>query len=289
MDKREISDLDKTNKVHAVQTPDAPLVSVIKASYNAPKDVCKLISSVKANNYSNCEIIVVDNHSTLIPPQLILAHHPDLKLILSDKNLSSERLPMPMLLCVGAINTFLIQKKLRGYVSINVQSGEAIDTHSFATLIGVGATTVNPYLAFDSLYQRYEKKLFGQFSFDECVQRYINSVNAGLLKIMSKMGISVLSSYRGGCNFETVGLSRTVVNEYFPGVTSKISGIGLVGIEKKIREIHKEAFESTETILPIGGIYRYRKNGETHQYQGCLLYTSPSPRDVEESRMPSSA
>ena len=67
---------------------------------------------------------------------------------------------MPMLLCVGAINTFLIQKKLRGYVSINVQSGEAIDTHSFATLIGVGATTVNPYLAFDSLYQRYEKNFW---------------------------------------------------------------------------------------------------------------------------------
>jgi glutamate synthase (NADPH/NADH) large chain len=194
------------------------------------------------------------------------------QLILSDKNLSSERLPLPMLLCVGAINTFLIQKKLRGYVSINVQSGEAIDTHSFATLIGVGATTVNPYLAFDSLYQRYEKKLFGQYSFDECVQRYINSVNAGLLKIMSKMGISVLSSYRGGCNFETVGLSRTIVDDYFPGVTSKISGIGLVGIEKKIREIHTEAFESTETVLPIGGIYRYRKNGETHQYQGRLIH-----------------
>jgi glutamate synthase (NADPH/NADH) large chain len=194
------------------------------------------------------------------------------QLILSDKNLSSERLPIPMLLCVGAINTFLIKKKLRGYVSINVQSGEALDTHSFATLIGVGATTVNPYLAFDSLYQRHEKKLFGQYSFDECIKRYINSVNAGLLKIMSKMGISVLSSYRGGCNFETVGLSRTVVNDYFPGVTSKISGIGLVGIEKKIREIHKEAFESTETILPIGGIYRYRKNGETHQYQGRLIH-----------------
>ena len=194
------------------------------------------------------------------------------QLVLSDKDLSSEKLPMPMLLCVGAINTFLIEKKLRGYVSINVQSGEALDTHSFATLIGVGATTVNPYLAFDSLYQRHSKKLFGQFSFDECIQRYIKSVNAGLLKIMSKMGISVLSSYRGGCNFETVGLSRTVVDDYFPGVTSKISGIGLTGIEKKIREIHKEAFESTETVLPIGGIYRYRKNGETHQYQGRLIH-----------------
>jgi glutamate synthase (NADPH/NADH) large chain len=89
---------------------------------------------------------------------------------------------------------------------------------------------------------------------------------------MSKMGISVLSSYRGGCNFETVGLSRTIVNDYFPGITSKISGIGLIGIEKKIREIHKEAFESTDTVLPIGGIYRYRKNGETHQYQGKLIH-----------------
>ena len=194
------------------------------------------------------------------------------QLILSDKSLSKEQLPIPMLLCVGAINTFLITKKLRGYVSINVQSGEAMDTHSFATLIGVGATTVNPYLAFDSLYQRHEKKLFGQYSFDDCVERYINSVNSGLLKIMSKMGISVLSSYRGGCNFETVGLSRTIVNDYFPGITSKISGIGLIGIEKKIREIHKEAFESTDTVLPIGGIYRYRKNGETHQYQGKLIH-----------------
>ncbi len=194
------------------------------------------------------------------------------QLILTDKNLSFERLPMPMLLCVGAINTYLIEKKLRGYVSINVQSGEALDTHSFATLIGVGATTVNPYLAFDSLYQRHEKKLFGQYSFDDCVERYIKSVNAGLLKIMSKMGISVLSSYRGGCNFETVGLSRTIVNDYFPGVVSKISGIGLTGIEKKIRQIHKEAFETTDTVLPIGGIYRYRKNGETHQYQGRLIH-----------------
>ena len=193
-------------------------------------------------------------------------------MILTDKGLSFERLPMPMLLCVGAINTYLIEKKLRGYVSINVQSGEALDTHSFATLIGVGATTVNPYLAFDSLHQRHEKKLFGQYSFDDCVARYIKSVNAGLLKIMSKMGISVLSSYRGGCNFETVGLSRTIVNDYFPGVVSKISGIGLTGIEKKIRQIHKEAFESTDTVLPIGGIYRYRKNGETHQYQGRLIH-----------------
>ena len=194
------------------------------------------------------------------------------QIILSDKNISENRMPIPMLLCIGAINTHLVKLGLRGYVSINVQTGDALDTHSFATLIGVGATTVNPYLAFDSLYQRHSKKLFGNFTFDECVSRYIKSVNLGLLKIMSKMGISVLSSYRGGCNFETVGLSRTIVKDYFPGMLSKISGIGLKGIEKKIRTIHKEAFFNNSNILPIGGIYRYRKNGETHQYQGKLIH-----------------
>ena len=153
------------------------------------------------------------------------------QLILTDKQLSEEKIAIPMLLCVGAINNHLVKNKLRGYVSINIQTGESLDTHSFATILGVGATTINPYLAIDSLNQRYEKKLFGKLSFDECVERYIKAVNSGLLKIMSKMGISVLSSYRGGCNFEALGLSRTIVSEYFHGVTSKISGIGLVGIE----------------------------------------------------------
>ena len=194
------------------------------------------------------------------------------QIVLSDKNISEKNYPIPTLLSVGAVHTNLVRLGLRGYVSINVQSGECLDTHSFATVIGVGATTVNPYLAFDSLYERFQKKLFGNLSFDDCVIRYIKSVNLGLLKIMSKMGISVLSSYRGGCNFETVGLSRTIVDEYFPGVTSKISGIGLMGIEKKIRNIHRDAFKTSSNILPIGGIYRYRKNGEKHQYQGKLIH-----------------
>ena len=194
------------------------------------------------------------------------------QLVLSDKNVSEDMLPIPMLLCVGAINTHLIRQKLRGYVSINIQTGEAFDTHSFATLIGVGATTVNPYLALDSIFNRYSKNLFEKVSYDECVKKYIKSINSGLLKIMSKMGISVISSYRGGCNFETVGLSRSIVNDYFPGVLSKISGIGLMGIEKKVRSNHKIAFENKTNVLPIGGLYRYRKNGETHQYQGKLIH-----------------
>lgn len=193
-------------------------------------------------------------------------------LILSDKQLSENRAAIPMILAFGAINSKLVNLGIRGFVSINVRTGEVLDTHSFAVLLGAGATTINPYLAFDSIYQRYEKKLFGKLNYEECVRRYIKSVDNGLLKIMSKMGISVLSAYRGGCNFETVGLSRAVVAEYFPGMISRISGIGIFGIEKKIKELHNKAFQKNVSILPIGGIYKYRKNGESHQYQGQLIH-----------------
>ena len=194
-------------------------------------------------------------------------------LILSDKKISEKKATIPMILAFGAINSTLTNLGIRGFVSINVQTGETLDTHSFAVLLGVGATTINPYLAFDSIHQRFEKKLFGKIPYDECVQRYIKAIDDGLLKIMSKMGISVLSSYRGGCNFETVGLSRAIVAKYFPGIISRISGIGIFGIEKKIKELHNKAFQKNISILPIGGIYKYRKNGESHQYQGQLIHT----------------
>ena len=193
-------------------------------------------------------------------------------LILSDKKINENKAPIPMPLAIGAVNSRLVNSGIRGFVSINVQTSEALDTHSFAVLLGVGATTINPYIAFDSIYQRYEKNLFGKLSFKECAQRYVKSIDNGLLKIMSKMGISVLSAYRGGCNFEAVGLSRSIVAEYFPGMISRISGIGISGIEKKIKELHKKAFQKNVSILPIGGIYKYRKNGETHQYQGQLIH-----------------
>ena len=197
-------------------------------------------------------------------------------LILSDKEINEKKSAIPMALAIGAINSRLVDMGLRGFASINVQTSEVLDTHSFAVLLGVGASTINPYIAFDSIYQRYEKKLFGKLSFKECVERYVKSVDNGLLKIMSKMGISVLSAYRGGCNFEAVGLSRSVVAEYFPGMISRISGIGISGIEKKIKKLHEKAFEKNISILPIGGIYKYRKNGETHQYQGNLIHTLQS-------------
>ena len=99
--------------------------------------------------------------------------------------------------------------------------------------MGIGATTINPYLLLIQYIKGTKKNYLEKLSFEECVQRYIKSIDNGLLKIMSKMGISVLSAYRGGCNFEAVGLSRAVVAKYFPGMISRISGIGIFGIEKK--------------------------------------------------------
>tara|TARA_B100001093_G_scaffold452776_1_gene461046 strand:- start:916 stop:5412 length:4497 start_codon:yes stop_codon:yes gene_type:complete len=193
-------------------------------------------------------------------------------LILSDKNISSNKASIPSILAVGAVHSHLVKAGLRGYCSINVESSDALDTHTFAILIGVGATTVNPYLAIDSIYQRFEKNLFGKADFENCVTKFKKSIDAGLLKIMSKMGISVISSYRGGCNFEAVGLSRAIVADYFPGMVSRISGIGITGIETKIKNLHNKIAEKNIYTLPIGGLYKYRKTGENHQYQGNLIH-----------------
>ena len=193
-------------------------------------------------------------------------------LILSDKNINNQKASIPSILVVGAVHSYLVKHGLRGYCSLNVECSDALDTHSFAVLIGAGATTVNPYLAIDSIYQRFEKKLFGKSDFESCVIKFKKSIDAGLLKIMSKMGISVISSYRGGCNFEAVGLSRAIVSDYFPGMSSRISGIGVIGIEKKIKELHSKFNAKNIYTLPIGGLYRYRKSGEDHQYQGRLIH-----------------
>ena len=193
-------------------------------------------------------------------------------LVVTDENISKDRLSVPIILAVGALQSYLVKKGLRKFISLNVRSSECLDTHYHAVLIGAGATTVNPYLAIDSIFQRFEKGLFGKLSFDECVNRYIKSINDGLLKIMSKMGISVISSYRGGLNFQSLGLSRGLVADYFPGLESKISGIGLSGIEDMIRKQHDHTFAENIITLPIGGIYKYRHGGETHAYQAKTIH-----------------
>ena len=194
-------------------------------------------------------------------------------IILSDQELGPGRAPIPMILAVGAVHSHLMHQNLRTFSSIDVQSGECLDVHYFAVLIGVGATTVNAYLAQESIADRQRRGLFGDLSLEDCVRRYKKAVDDGLLKVMSKMGISVLSSYRGGYNFEAVGLSRTLVDEYFPSMPSRISGIGLTGIEQKVLDRHVKAWSEDFVALPVGGFYRYRQGGEHHAWEAGLIHT----------------
>jgi glutamate synthase (NADPH/NADH) large chain len=194
-------------------------------------------------------------------------------LILSDEGVSDGRAPIPMILAAAGVHSHLVRESLRTWTSLNVRSGECLDVHYFAVLIGVGATTVNAYLAQEAIADRQRRGLFGSMPLEECVRRYKYALDQGLLKIMAKMGISVVSSYRGGYNFEAVGLSRTLVAEFFPGMTSRISGIGLVGIQKKTIEQHGLGFGGPSPILPIGGFYRMRRgSGEAHSFDGTLIH-----------------
>ncbi len=193
-------------------------------------------------------------------------------LILTDEKIDETRVGLPMILATAGVHAHLVREGLRTFTSINVRSAEAMDTHYFAVLIGAGATTVNAYLAQDCLADRHARGLLGDMSLEEAMERYCEAIDQGLLKIMSKMGISVLSSYRGGYNFEAVGLSRALVAEFFPGMPSRISGIGLTGVQQKIVELHERAFDKSVVALPIGGLYRYRRGGETHAYDGKLMH-----------------
>lgn len=194
-------------------------------------------------------------------------------LILSDKGVSADRAPLPMILATGGVHSHLVRERLRTWTSLNVQSGECLDVHYFAVLIGVGATTVNAYLAQEAIADRWRRGLLPGLDLETAVHNYKKAIDQGLLKIMSKLGISVVSSYRGGCNFEAIGLSRSLVAEFFPGMTSRISGIGLNGIERKATAQHALGFAGHGAVLPIGGFYRFRRNQETHAYEGSLIHT----------------
>ena len=192
-------------------------------------------------------------------------------IVLSDETVSEHRAAVPVILVTGAVQQRLKSQGLRSSCSIIVRSAECLDTHYFAVLIGTGATAVNAYMAQDSVQDRVRRGLI-DYSEDEAVARYKAAIEGGLLKIISKMGISVISSYRGGLNFEALGLSRALVGEFFPGMTSRISGIGLAGIETKLLAVHEMAYESSVVRLPIGGLYKVRAKGERHAYKADMIH-----------------
>ncbi|WP_424929074.1 glutamate synthase large subunit [Amaricoccus tamworthensis] len=191
-------------------------------------------------------------------------------IVMTDHHQSADKIGMPMILATSAVHSWLTRKGLRTFTSINVRSAECVDPHYFAVLIGCGATTVNAYLAEDSIADRVRRGLIDS-DLTTAVARFREAVDQGLLKIMSKMGISVISSYRGGLNFEAVGLSRAMVHEYFPGMISRISGIGVSGVQEQVEKIHSKGWMG-DAILPIGGFYKARRSGESHAWEAQKMH-----------------
>jgi len=181
-------------------------------------------------------------------------------LIISDEELGKNRLPIPSLLATGAIHHHLIEKKLRSKTSIVVHAADVVEVHHFATLIGYGASAVMPYLAFGQIKAHATKE---GLDFDELSDKYAKAVGKGLLKIMSKMGISTLQSYQAAQIFEIIGLADEVVNTCFKGTISRIGGNNFKLLEAGIRVNHSKAFEIKSSI-PHGGIYAWRRDGEKH-------------------------
>ena len=185
-------------------------------------------------------------------------------LILSDRDLPEGMIPMPALLGAAAVNRALIQANLRPPVGLIVQSGEVREIMHYALLLGFGATAIHPYLALETVSALAQSGRIG-FSAARATENYITAVDKGLLKVMSKMGISTLRSYRSAQIFEALGLNQDVVDRYFTGVASRIGGIGLPEIAREARERYQAAeMVENRSLLLSGGQYRYRKFGEHH-------------------------
>ena len=189
-------------------------------------------------------------------------------IILSDRMVGPDRIPIPALLATAAVHHHLIRKGLRTSVGLVVETGEAREIHHFACLAGYGAEAINPYLAFETL-TAMAKDLPEPISGYEAVKRFIKSVDKGLLKVMSKMGISTYQSYCGAQIFDAVGLSRAFIDEFFFGTATSIEGAGLAEIAQETQRRHADAFGDSpvlSTALEVGGEYAYRVRGETHSW-----------------------
>ena len=190
-------------------------------------------------------------------------------IILSDRATGPDRIPIPSLLATSAVHHHLIRCGLRTSVGLVVETGEAHEVHQFATLAGYGAEAINPYLAFETL-EAMLPEIDEELTAEEAVKRYIKSVDKGLLKVMSKMGISTYQSYCGAQIFDAVGLRSEFVAKYFTGTNSQVEGIGLEEVARETVERHRLAFSDAPVLkemLEVGGEYAYRIRGEAHMWR----------------------
>lgn len=205
-------------------------------------------------------------------------------IVLSDRAIDSEHAAIPSLLAVSAVHHHLIRKGYRGAVGIVVEAGDVWEVHHFATLIGFGATAVNPYLALETI-SHFDKE--SGLKPEKLISNYIYAVNNGLLKIFSKMGISTLQSYHGAQIFEILGINEQVVNTHFTGAVSRIGGLGLDEIAYETLIKHRRSFgpqTQPEHLLSAGGTYKWRRRGEKHLFNPetiHLLQNATRRKDYE--------
>jgi len=190
-------------------------------------------------------------------------------IILSDRGIDAEHAAIPALLATAGVHHHLIRNASRTKVGLILESGEPREVHHFAVLIGYGIGAVNPYLAFESISDLIDKGHIPEMEYDKAVSNYIKSINKSLIKIMSKMGISSVQSYRGAQVFEAIGLNKDFVDQYFTSTASRIGGIGLEEVAAEVSVHHERAFPTRavkRADLEWGGEYQWRRDGEYHLF-----------------------
>src|SRR3954471_22711476 len=190
-------------------------------------------------------------------------------IILSDRRVSAERAPIPSLLAVAAVHHHLVREGTRLRAGLVLESGEPREVHPFATLIGYGASAINPYLLFDTVDELVaEGRVAGVEDPDEAQKHIVKALGKGLLKTISKMGISTIQSYCGAQIFEAVGLERELIKRHFTGTASRIGGIGAEVLAQEALDRHARAYprELSGDLLPVGGVYAWRRDGEHHMW-----------------------
>ncbi len=199
-------------------------------------------------------------------------------IVLSDRDGDSEEAPIPSLLLTAAVHHHLIREKTRTKVGLVVESGEVREVHHIALLVGFGAAAVNPYLAMESAEDLVRQGVISGITPEKAVANLIKALGKGVLKVMSKMGISTIASYTGAQVFEAIGLSKEVVDEYFTGVTSRLGGVSLDTIAQETIKRHHIAYPPGGEVpgtkrLPIGGEYQWRREGEPHLFDPETVFT----------------
>ncbi|MEO7412159.1 MAG: glutamate synthase large subunit [Opitutaceae bacterium] len=190
-------------------------------------------------------------------------------LILSDRGVTKEFAPIPALLAVSGLHHYLIREGLRTRISLVLETGEAREVHHFALLIGYGCSAINPYVAFETIDGMIQDGMLPNIDHKTACKNMVKAASKGVIKVMSKMGISAIQSYRGAQVFEAVGLRQDVIDHYFTWTPSRVGGIGLDVIAQEVLARHRAAYPDREVngqVLPVGGQYQWRDDGEFHLF-----------------------